>query len=470
MPDNEKMKEKLGRYLSTLSESAQLLLLKSLERDIDAIKEDRATQLILEALLNIRREIKPAVPVSEFVRKEIFKPCEPFLSEIDHINKIQARISPASIEAIWLWIARDIASPEQKARLEEDTNDQDGKLLSGKVRTLCEELTASAQTYVNKMKRDPDIARKLGNQLGGAIIYEDLLEVLLCQERLENLKPVISRLPAEISSWNGPEGTEACNLLCKRVQQDPMKASWVFSAITRHLTQPRLKLQLATKLAGSDDAIQVAATVYAPAVKQVMADLEASLSLFQASLKDGGDKSNTIKYLSMWRKLTKALETELELPVQSPWGKSVAAMKTKLSELLKQEIVPAPGLVRKVLRAPKNGAKEHVDESLLNDAMKAIEIFHHVERMKDILALNAEISRIRKELDQSFEILSTSIVDRTKLATGEDVEVCKVLGDAAVTLAQHVFDENYANSLRRQLRAASMVPEVPATEQKAVGS
>ena len=91
--------------------------------------------------------------------------------------------------------------------------------------------------------------------------------------------------------------------------------------------------------------------------------------------------------------------------------------------------------------------------------MKAVEIFHHVERMKDTLALNAEISRIRKELDQSFEILSTSIVDRTKQATGEDVAACKALGEAAVEMARHVFDENYASSLRRQLRAASSIQE-----------
>nr|WP_321444995.1 hypothetical protein [uncultured Cohaesibacter sp.] len=470
MPDNEKMKEKLSRYLSTLSESAQLLLLKSLEREGNDNNQDRATLLILEALRSVRVGSEPVVPVSERVRKEIFKSCEPFIAKFDHVKKVPARISPSSIDAIWNWIARDVASPEQKARLEEACNGQDEAILRGKVRVLCQELMSSVQTYLNKMKHDFDIAQKLGNQLGNSNIYEDLLEVMVCKERHDNLKPILSRLPAEISSWSGPEGSEAYSLLTKKVQQEPMKAAWTFSATTRHLTKPRLKLQLATKLAGSDDAIQIAATVYAPAVTQVLADLEASLLQFENALKKFGDKDVAIEQLSNWRQLAKALETELELSVQSAWGKTLANMKAKLSGILENEIVPAPGLVRKALRAPKNGAAEHVDENMLQDAMKAVEIFHHVERMKDTLALNAEISRIRKELDQSFEILSTSIVDRTKQATGEDVASCKILGEAAVAMARHVFDENYASSLRRQLRAASSIQEMPSNEQKAVGS
>ena len=288
--------------------------------------------------------------------KEIFKSCEPFIARFDHVNKVSARISPSSINAIWNWIARDIASPEQKVRLEEACNGQDEAILLGKVRALCQELMSSVHAYMNEMKHDFDIAQKLGNQLGGSNIYEDLLEVMVCRERHENLKPILSRLPAEISSWSGPEGSEAYSLLTKKVQQEPMKAAWTFSATTRHLTKPRLKLQLATKLAGSDDAIQIAATVYAPAVTQVLADLEASLFQFENALKKFGDKDVAIEQLSNWRQLAKALETELELSVQSAWGKSLANMKAKLSGILENEIVPAPGLVRKALRAPKNGA------------------------------------------------------------------------------------------------------------------
>ena len=73
MPDNEKMKEKLSRYLSTLSESAQLLLLKSLEREENANNQDRATLLILEALRSVRVGSEPVVPVSEYVRQRNFQ-------------------------------------------------------------------------------------------------------------------------------------------------------------------------------------------------------------------------------------------------------------------------------------------------------------------------------------------------------------------------------------------------------------
>ena len=223
----------------------------------------------------------------------------------------------------------------------------------------------------------------------------------------------------------------------------------------------------ASRLAGSDDAIQVAATVYSPAVKQIIADLESVLAGFEKTVQGFGDTKESVKLLSEWRLLVKALETELELAVQSPWGRALADMKTKLSELLEHEIVSAPGLIRKALRAPKQGAGEYADDNLLQDAMRAVELFKHVERMKDILALNAEISRIRKELDQSFEILTTSLVDRTKQAAGDDTKACKQIGDAAVVMARHIYDEDYAASLRRQLRAASTVQELKNSESNA---
>ena len=470
MPDNEKMKGKLVLYLSTLSESAQLLLLKSLERDAGKQSHDRATQLILDALKEVLRKSQPVIPLSDYVRATIFRPCEPFVSTIDHINKVEARISPSSLDAIWAWIKRDIATKDQQKRFEEACNDVDEAIIAQKANILCQELMAATNAYITKLKRDPEGPQRLGNQLGGANHYKDLLEILICSEKLENLKPVLSKLPQEISNWTSPEGEDAFLHLSRQVQQQPLKTAWIVSSVTGRLTKPRLKLELAIRLAGSDDAIQVAATVYAPAVHQVMADLESQLALFEKSMKSIGDTKTSIGHLTAWRSLARAVETDLELAAQCPWGRAIAEMKTKLSALLEPEIDAAPGLVRKSLRTPKNGASEQADEALLHDAKRAVELFGHVERMKESLALNAEVSRVRKEMDQSFEILTTSLVERTKKALGDEAKACKILGDAAVEMARHIFDEDYASSLRRQLRAASLLQGAVPSEAEAVGA
>ncbi|WP_319529353.1 hypothetical protein [uncultured Cohaesibacter sp.] len=464
MADSEKLKEKLSLYLSTLSESAQKLLLRSLESGEREGKSDAASMLILAALRNVLREDEPLVTLNNFVREEFFKPSQPFISAIDHVAKQKARISPTSIDKIWTWVERDVATAEQQERLKMPCNGMDSKDIAGRSMMMRDELLQASNRKIKTMMREIGGEQKLASQLGGRNVYEDMLEVLAASDNLKPLLPVISKLPDEILSWSSPEGEEAYGAVCKYIQQSPMKSPWVFSAITSRLAAPRLRVQVASKLAGSDDAIQIAATVYSPAIHQVFADLEAYLTAFETQFKDNSDLDALIASLASWRNLAKAVETELEIPSQSPWGKALSGMKSRLSEILKNEVESAPGLMRKALKAPKSGSDEHYDENVIADATKAIQIFYHAERMKESLALNGPVTRSRKELDQSFEILSTSLVDRTRQAKGDDVATCKALGEAAISFARQIVDENYANALQRQLKAAASVPELKVAE------
>ena len=468
MPDLEKLKGKLSLYLSTLSDSAQNLLLRTLEKGQLEGTNDAASDLILAALKDVLQSgeelTEPEVFLETLVKEEFFRASEPFISEVDHIEKAEARISPSSVDAIWNWMKRDIATQQQANDFEIVCNNLEPQDVSKRVMAVKQELCASISQFLNKILREIGGEQKISNQLGGEKIFFDLKDVLASEERLAPLKPILARLPNEISSWSNPEGSEANAFVSRYIQQAPLKAAWAFSAVSGRLTSPRLKLQLATGLAGSDDAIQVAATVYAPAVVQILADMEAYLSLFKSHLHQHSEFEKSIKYLSKWRSLAKAMETELELPLQCPWGKAIAQMKTGLSEQLEIEIGQAAGLLRKALRAPKDSGHEAANPVLIEDAKRAISLFYQAERMKDSLALNGPITKIRKELDQSFEILSTSLLERTRLATGSDIEACKALGDAAASYAALLFDEDYAIAFRRQLKAAASVKELSAAE------
>ncbi|SNY92817.1 hypothetical protein SAMN04515647_3084 [Cohaesibacter sp. ES.047] len=464
MADAEKLKEKLSLYLSTLSESAQRLLLRSLENGEREGKSDAASMLILAALREVLCDDEPIVAFRRYAKEEFFKSCQPFITAIDLVEKEKARISPSSIDKIWAWIERDIATEAQQERLNMPCNGMDQKDIAGRCIKFREEMFGTTNRYVKSKLQDLGGEQKLCNHLGGQTVYEDLLEVLSSSDQVKPLAPFLSKVPAEILSWSSPEGEEAYATICKYVQQFPMKTAWLFSAITERLASPRLRVQLASKLAGSDDAVQISATVYSPAIHQVFADMEACLVAFETSFNDHDDFDTLIKNLSTWRGLAKAVETEMEVHPQCPWGKALADMKFRLSDILKAEIEAAPGLMRKALKAPKSGADEHFDQIAVSDATRAILLFHHTERMKETLALNGPVVRARKDLDQSFEVLSTSIVERTRQASGPNVDVCKALGDAAILFAKELFDEQYAAALQRQLNAAASTPEKKAVE------
>lgn len=459
MADAEKLKEKLVLYLSSLSDSAQQLLLQSLENSESNGTNDAASELILSALRKVLADKDPETELSEFVKEELFTSGKVFLSQVDQVVRIEARLSPSSIDAIWQWVQRDIVTPQQGKALSEPFGESKKTAAKDKAKQICQELFPAISKYVTRILHEMGGEQKLSNQLGGEIIYSDLLDLLNCKERYEALKPSLSRIADEVPSWNSPEGEAAYSAISRYVQAAPMKAAWMFSAVTPRLKKPSMRVELACRLAGSDDAVQVAATVYAPAVNQVIADMEGYLARFIEKIGEHNQLAEAVNALTEWRLLAKAVDGELEVPAQNVWGKQVTRMKTTLSETLESEIDPAPGLIRHALRAPKSGAPEQADENLLQDAARAVELFHHAERMKDTLALNEPVGRIRKEMDQTFEILTTSLVERTRNASGNDVAVCQTLGDASILFADHLFGADYANALRRQLRAASMSAE-----------
>ena len=179
------------------------------------------------------------------------------------------------------------------------------------------------------ISRDLGGEQKLSNQLGGEIIYKDLLDVLASAERLMPLKPILARMPKEITNWSSPAGDEIYKLISRYVQQAPLRTSWLFSAVSKKLSSPRLRIQLATKLSGSDDAVQVAATVYAPAIQHIIAEMGAHSAVVEERLKEFSGLSEAMRHVSKWHSLAKAVSVELELSSQGVWGKSIQEMKRR---------------------------------------------------------------------------------------------------------------------------------------------
>ena len=386
------------------------------------------------------------------------------LTEIDHEEKVEARISPSSMDHIWAWVVKEIASKDQKERLQGCCNGLEDEEITKRALAFKAAAMPSIIQILNKTKREIGGEQRLGSKMGGLSVYHDLVEIASAEQVMAGLRPVLLRMPKEVTSWSSPDGAEAYAAIERYIQQAPLKASWLFSALTTRLSSPRLKIQLATKLAGSDDTVHVAATVYAPAVIQTLADMTARLTAFEANLKPQSQIHQAVEHLTMWHSMARAMETELEIPVQSPWGKSLANMKTKLSDLLEREIEAAPRLMRQTLRAPKTDGIERVDKDAILESQCAVMLFHHAERMKDTIALNGPVMRIRKEIDQSFEILTTSLIDRCRKASKNDADTFRQLGEAAANYAEFLFDEDYANAFRRQLKAASPILDFHVSE------
>ena len=119
--------------------------------------------------------------------------------------------------------------------------------------------------------------------------------------------------------------------------------------VMNRMTAPWQLIRLGVKAAGSDTAARVADTNYGVAVNIVLAELERMVAELRDDLRSGqgfavGSLLKTI------HDAARGLRTELALPVDSTWGRALAAQRTQISDLLRTEIESMPGRVRRLLR------------------------------------------------------------------------------------------------------------------------
>ncbi|WP_316859834.1 hypothetical protein [uncultured Cohaesibacter sp.] len=456
----EKLKDKLKLYLATLSESAQKLLLRSLEKAQQDGSSDIASDFILMVLREILASEKKLVPLDKAAKKQFFRDACFFFAEVDLPEKMEACINPSSVEAIWSWIKNDIASQDQRNRLQQDCSYRSKSDIDRLTMEWCAELVLAIKKRLKAAEKEFGGEQKLIKQLGGDHVFKDLMDILSSSERLTPLKPILARMAKGIESWSSPEGADAYQLISRYVQQSPLRSNWVFSATSKKLETAQLKLELVTKLSGSNDSTQIFATAYAPAVHQLIAVMQARVGLAEELVSDLSRQAETVEHVTEWRKLLKAMELALEIPGKTPWGKSLTQMKKRMRELLEEEIEAAPSTLRKAFRAPINDELEAVEDDHLSRAIKSASLFKQAELAKETLALNGPISDARKELDQTFELLNSSLVERTRKAIGQDTHTLEKLHAASISIAEQLFDKDYAMAFSRQLRAASMVQDL----------
>ena len=94
------------------------------------------------------------------------------------------------------------------------------------------------------------------------------------------------------------------------------------------MTAPWQLIRLGVKAAGSDTAARVADTNYGVAVNIVLAELERMVAELRDDLRSGqgfavGSLLKTI------HDAARGLRTELALPVDSTWGRALAAQRTQ---------------------------------------------------------------------------------------------------------------------------------------------
>ncbi len=457
--------ERLRDYLRTLTPEARAMLIAELERGMLRSEGGAGIDLVLAELRRaIRAEAQPVKRVDDAARL-FFAPLDPFLVDEASHDKRVGRIAREALESIWAWIGRDLMPAETKA-LSEDIHRAvlaDDRLRAEQLtRALHERAIRRIKEAIAAASDDEKARRRFAVQVGTPRAVDDLGTLLRILAIRDVLADLARRLPAHLRIFEREQIDPIKVLLDGATAQKSPEAAarsadiilFALVLVMGRLAAPWQLVRIATQAAESDDTARVAETPCAVAVTIVLGEVESMVSELRAELKA---HRPVISLLRGLHDAVRGLRTELDLSVDSPWSRRLAAIRAEISNLLKAEIESTPGRVRRLLRP--RPIKDILPGSLLDgidvsEAEMLVEFVDACRTYANELAINEIAMRSYSELQHYLETSTKVLLDGLRHAGDADRPFRQSQVDAAIRFCRTVFGGDYAGLLAKAAEIA----------------
>jgi hypothetical protein len=234
--------------------------------------------------------------------------------------------------------------------------------------------------------------------------------------------------------------------------------------VMSRLAAPWQLVRLATRAAETDDAVRVAQSQYGVAVAIVLAEVQRRI----AELKQDLARGNGVAVAALLKDIhdaARGLRTEIDMPLDSAWGRQLAAIRTEVSNLLKAQIESLPGRVRRLLRPRPEREIAHgstLDSSDVAEVEGLIELVGACRSYASELALGEMTLRTYSSVQHYLDTTTPALVDGLRTATGAEREYRRSQIDAAVRFCAKIFGPEYAGTLAKSAEVAAAGERKPA--------
>jgi hypothetical protein len=456
--------ERLREYLQDLSPAARAMLIAELEGAMLRGEDDAGNELVLEELRGvIRGESRPAPRIGNAARW-FFMPVEPFLIDGPADHKRLGRLARVSLDPIWQWIGRDLMPAEAKALsadIDRALGAQDRPKVDQLVRALQDRAVARMTEAVAALDANDKARRRFAVQVGTPRAIDDVTALTRILSVRDQLADLARRLPDHIRAFDHDPVDEVKGIFenaKKALQKEPSqrKSLSLFGLVLvcNRLAAPWQLMRIATRTAESDDVARIAASPYAAAVDIVLNDLEHMVGDLRAELKEGRPVASLLKTM---HDAVRGLRTEMDLSVDSPWSRQLAAIRGAVSNLLTAEMETTTGRVQRLLRP--RPANEIVPGSLLDaldvhDVEARVELVGVCRHYAGELAVSEVTLRTYAELAQYLETGTKILLDALRHADDAERPFRQSQLDAAVHFCRSIMGANYAGLLVKAINVA----------------
>jgi hypothetical protein len=451
--------ERLRHFLRELSPGARSLLIGELERSVLRGEDVVGADLVLQELRRIFREQRDTVSHIEESAGLLFKPLEPFLVDDRGDHKHPGRIARSSLDALWNWIRRDLMPDAADGLVVEATEAMvagDQAKTERVARLFQDRVAAAIESNLSADDQDGKIRRRILQQIGTPRAEQELAALKAALKGRDVLASLSARLPLQIGNLANSQLEECKSLIENAAARDGELFLYALLTVMNRMAAPWQLIRLGVKAAGSDTAARVAETHYGVAVNIVLAELERMVAELREDLRTGqGVAVGTL--LKTIHDSARGLRTELALPVDSTWGRALAAQRTHISEILRAEIESIPARVRHLLRP--RPAKEIRPYSVLDpnevaEVEALVEFVGTCRYFAGELAINEMTQRALNELRQYLENGTRALLEGLRHAGEADRSFRQSQVDAAVRFCAKVFGREYAALLGKAAEVA----------------
>jgi hypothetical protein len=444
---------RLRQFLRELSPGARSLLIGELERSVLRGENASGADLVLQELRRIVREQRDGSLRIEDSAQLLFKPLEPFLVDDRGDHHHPGRVSRSSLEPLWNWIQRDLLpdANDLAADVSEAMNAGDKARTERLARIFQDRVAAAIEANMSAAAEDSKIRRRLLQQIGTPRADEELTAFKCALKGRDVLATLSARLPLQIGNLENDQLDECKALIESAAARDGELFLYAILTVMNRMTAPWQLIRLGVKAAGSDTAARVADSNYGVAVNIVLAELERMVAELREDLRSGqGIAVGAL--LKTIHDSARGLRTELEMPVDSTWGRTLVAQRTQISELLRAEIESMPGRVQRLLRPrPSKEIRPNsvLDSNEVAEVEALVEFVGTCRYFAGELAINEMTQRALTELRQYLDNGTQALLESLRHAEDADRSFRQSQVDAAVRFCAKVFGREYAALLGR---------------------
>jgi hypothetical protein len=385
------------------------------------------------------------------VDQSFWAPLEPFLVDQPGPTKQTARIARASAEKIGTWLMRDVAGAEFAVAYAEDPRDPAADV-GPCVERLRRAVVVRALAAVREAEDNPKSWQRFVAQIGGDRVVGDLRDVIQIFQRDAAFAGFADQLPRLITALDLDDTGTVPGALRAFAKQEGVDLAFAAALLQSRLSQPHLLALTAIRLTSNADARAVAAGRYGRLIDFLIGEMERRVAVTHQFEAERPSRDRLVTALREHHDVHRQTLLALDLDQVQTWHRRLGALRRDLSALAGRYLEAAPGLIRRALRVESLAGGVFgggFDRDAFEDAEFALQVFVEVRTSAESLALNELLTRARRDIERTLELVTERLFADLKSPDVFDRDALLGAVDGAIRLCALIFGEEYAGVLRR---------------------